>query len=343
MPALAQQALELVEEDVATRLADVDERDRPRLAARRQRALGAASRSAVGSRIVRAMAGCSASPAPSLSRPRPSLRRPSRTGRRRRRRRRAGCGPRQANFATGMSGSLTHCASMPSGEPPAPRTSEPAGACVSSCRRSWTWARLQPASLKIRPCSGPTSSIASNARRRRGVATFSSAIASDAHSPSGSRASWSTITRGASSAITVTPGLAGGDAAVLREPGPRRGVVEALGEAHAELAGLAVGRAVLDAGTAAADVAHDELQRAPGRHRGAVALAEHVDAGCGSRGGRTRRSPGRPGAWWRAARASRTSRRRPLRPRRARPAAPGPSQPAITALTATFSTVASPP
>src|SRR5690349_12009410 len=92
----------------------------------------------------------------------------------------------EANFATGSSGSLTQCASMPSGEPPAPRTSEPAGACVSSCRRSWTWARLQPASLKIRPCSGPTSSIASNARRRRGVATFSSAIASDAHSPSGS-------------------------------------------------------------------------------------------------------------------------------------------------------------
>src|SRR6478609_1839260 len=40
MATLAQQALELVEEDVAARLADVDERDRLRLAARGQRALG---------------------------------------------------------------------------------------------------------------------------------------------------------------------------------------------------------------------------------------------------------------------------------------------------------------
>ena len=62
----------------------------------------------------------------------------------------------------------------------------------------------------------------------------------------------------------VTPGSPSGDAAVLRQARPWRRLVEALGEAHAELAGLAVRGAVLDAGAAAADVA-DRRAAARGR------------------------------------------------------------------------------
>ena len=71
-------------------------------------------------------------------------------------------------------------------------------------------------------------------------------------------------------------GLSRWHAARLREPGPRRGLVEALREAGRELAGLAVGRAILDARAPAAEVAHDQPQRAADRQVGAVALPEAV-------------------------------------------------------------------
>src|SRR5258708_1258012 len=57
---------------------------------------------------------------------------------------------------------------------------------------------------------------------------------------------------------------------------PRAFLLE-LGETAGELAGRAERRALDFAWTAAADVAHDQLDRAPDRRVGAIPLAEHVD------------------------------------------------------------------
>ena len=56
------------------------------------------------------------------------------------------------------------------------------------------------------------------------------------------------------------------------------GIGLVLGEAEGVLAGIAQGRAIDGAGQAAADIAHDELQRAADRGVGAVALAQRIDA-----------------------------------------------------------------
>ena len=131
--ALAQQALELVEEDVAARLADVEQRDPRAVPARARRSgrLGRARARAVGSRIsVSATAPRSSSPAPSLSRPPPSRRRPSRTGRRRRPRRRAGSGRARRTSPPASPGRLTHFGSMPLGRA-ARAAHELAGAALS--------------------------------------------------------------------------------------------------------------------------------------------------------------------------------------------------------------------
>ena len=207
------------------------------------------------------------SPAPSRSRRPPSRRRPSRTARRRRRRGRAGSGRARRTSRTGISGSVTHCGSRPSGEPPAPRTSSPAGDVVSSNSRCWTRSRFQPASRKTRPCSGPTTQqrvegepLAWGARRSRARARAS------AHRPSGSRASWSTIDARRLGAEQRHAGLAVRHAARLRDSGSHGAVRR--GARRSTAPTLPIWPCAARSSTprpAAADVAHDELERAADR------------------------------------------------------------------------------
>ena len=140
-----------------------------------------------------------------------------------------------------------------------------------------TRSRLQPASANTRAWSGPTTRMASKPSGSFGWCTPRRPRASDAHSSSGVRALWSTTQRGPSPGKTVTALVPGAMPRHSASGVPRRAFL-VLGEAEADLAGVAVGGPVDATGTAAADVADDELQGPADGGVGPVALAEHVHA-----------------------------------------------------------------
>ena len=158
-PRARSSALELVEEHVAARLADVEQPDRRRQP-RRRGASGRPARRrarAVGSRIgqrhgdtrsrVTGSRPISPPTQPPMTIENSPASPPAWASRMR-----SGA----ANFGTGISGSLDPLGSMPSAMPPAPRTSSPAGACVSSSSALLQrCARSQPASREHAAVLGP--------------------------------------------------------------------------------------------------------------------------------------------------------------------------------------------
>ena len=165
----------------------------------------------------------------------------------------------------------------PSAMPPAPRTSSLPGICSRSCSSASSVSRSQPASANTRACSGPTT-------RTQSKPSTSFGWCSVRRHAANVLASWSAVARHlVDDAARPFAGEHGDRVVVGGEPaadGQRRErrVDLVLGEAEAELAGVAVGGPVDLAGPAAADVAHDQLHGAADREVGPVALTERVDA-----------------------------------------------------------------
>ena len=244
--------------------------------ARRQRALDRrrARRSGRGSSI--AIHGCTlaVTGAEPISPGRPAAEDHAEQARRRRPRRRAGCAPGRRTSRP-ASGSVTHCGSTPSAS--RPRRARPRPRGHRALEELLLHPRARPARLaEHAPVLGTDDEqrVEAQPRPRRGDALDASA--SEANSASGVRASWSRTTAAPRAANTITPVSPRGHTEGLREPGPRRVVVEALGEGHADLARPAVRGAVLAPRDAAADVADGQLQRTADRRVRPVALAERV-------------------------------------------------------------------
>ena len=93
---------------------------------------------------------------------------------------------------------------MPSAQPPAPATISAPGLVSSSISRDRSLALDQPASRNTRPCSGATTSTASDMSANLGWNTPSRAQAIDRASDSGSRDFWSAKPCGPDPAKSVT-------------------------------------------------------------------------------------------------------------------------------------------
>ena len=254
------------------------------------------------------------------------------------------------NFGTGIAGSDTHSGASPSAMPPAPRTSV-AGRRLRARQQLLLQraARLQPASRKTRPCSGPTPA----SRPRRAAAAGCRPPPSR---PRGGRQrlglSGELIDRPAAGPrlrTRVTPVSSG--ARSIRgvgQPGPGRALVQPFGEGEARPWPASRGRRGPHGrggrrrccgSSAAARGRWSELARLPCPS----ALPCAFILGPAARTGPRRSPPGRRARWWRSGRAARTARAHAACTAASTIGSSGPAQPAITALIATFSTVAAPP
>ena len=141
--------------------------------------------------------------------------------------------------------------------------------------------------------------------------------------PSGSRASWSMMTRGASSATSVTPARPRGRRGRCARPG--HGAVSSRRSAKhmPSLPGWPCAARSSMPGRPPPTLRTTSCSARPAVIDARSPWPSTLTRRCGSRGSRRRRRPGRRDAWWRAGRASRSVSSHTASTRRARPGSPG--------------------